>query len=177
MSDTSIGELLKHISKRLHNKVVVLVTLTDNFCDLHLTEEYKTLCRKFAAVACNEGFAVDKGKPLGWAAGIVHAMGWVNFLDDKNQTPHMTSAEMAAAFGISQATLMSKSMLLRKGLNLMPCDPRWTLPSRLADNPLVWMLQLKSGVVIDIRSAPRKLQEEALRLGLIPFIPEGKPTT
>ena len=49
--------------------------------------------------------------------------------------------------------------------------PRWSLPSRLADNPLVWMLQV-NGVVVDIRMTPREVQEEAYRLGLIPLVPE-----
>jgi hypothetical protein len=40
----------------------------------------------------------------------------------------------------------------------------------LKDNPLVWMLEV-NGIVMDIRSAPRGAQEEAYRLGLIPFIP------
>ena len=49
-------------------------------------------------------------------------------------------------------------------------SPEWTLPSRLADNPLVWMLEV-NGLVIDIRHAPAELQRLAYEKGLIPFIP------
>ena len=108
------------IPKRLRERYELLVALTDRFCDLHLTEEFKELCRKLVRVVCEEGFAVNTGKPVGWAAGIVHAIGWVSFLDDKSQTPHMSSADMAKAFGISQPTMMAKSVLLRKGLGLAP---------------------------------------------------------
>ena len=163
---------MEDIPKRLRERYELLVALTDHFCDLHLTEEFKELCRKLVQVVCEEGFAVNRGNPVGWAAGIVHAIGCVNFLDDKTQTPHMTSADMAKAFGISQPTMMAKSVLLRKGLGLGPFDPLWSLRSKLADNPMVWMLKTKEGFIIDIRSAPRELQEEALRLGLIPFIPD-----
>jgi hypothetical protein len=52
-------------------------------------------------------------------------------------------------------------------------DPQWTLPSKLDDNPLVWMLSV-NGLIMDIRDAPREAQEEALRRGLIPYLP-GKP--
>jgi hypothetical protein len=49
-------------------------------------------------------------------------------------------------------------------------DPRWTLPSRLIDNPMVWMLEV-NGYIVDVRDAPLELQEEAFRRGLIPFVP------
>jgi hypothetical protein len=32
-----------------------------------------------------------------------------------------------------------------------------------------------NGVIMDIRDAPRGAQEEALRRGLIPYIPDAKP--
>ena len=51
-----------------------------------------------------------------------------------------------------------------------PMSPEWTLPSRLADNPLVWMLEV-NGLMIDIRQAPAELQRLAYEKGLIPFIP------
>ena len=40
------------------------------------------------------------------------------------------------------------------------------------DNPLAWMLSV-NGVILDARHAPRAIQEEALRLGLIPYLPES----
>lgn len=51
----------------------------------------------------------------------------------------------------------------------MPLDPRWTLPSRLVENPLVWMIPV-NGVIVDMRMMPRELQERADELGLIPFV-------
>ncbi|MBM4076885.1 MAG: hypothetical protein FJ267_14750, partial [Planctomycetes bacterium] len=39
-------------------------------------------------------------------------------------------------------------------------DPNWTLPSRLWDNPIVWMLQV-NGFTMDVRHAPREVQEIA----------------
>ena len=49
-------------------------------------------------------------------------------------------------------------------------SPDWTLPSRLADNPLVWMVQI-NGLMIDIRRSPPERQRLAYEKGLIPFIP------
>ena len=43
-------------------------------------------------------------------------------------------------------------------------------PSRLADNPMVWMLQV-NGLLVDIRHESLELQQAAYEQGLIPFIP------
>ncbi len=48
--------------------------------------------------------------------------------------------------------------------------PKWTLPSLIDQNSLIWMLEV-NGLIIDIRHAPRALQEEAFQKGLIPYIP------
>ena len=37
-------------------------------------------------------------------------------------------------------------------------------------NPLAWMIQV-NGLIADARRLPREVQEEALRKGLIPYIP------
>jgi hypothetical protein len=52
-------------------------------------------------------------------------------------------------------------------------DPNWTLPSRLDDNPMVWMLQI-NGFMMDVRHAPREVQEIAFNKGLIPCIPADR---
>jgi hypothetical protein len=60
--------------------------------------------------------------------------------------------------------------------DIVPLDPRWSLPSRLADNPLVWMIPV-NGLIVDIRTMPRDLQEQACELGLIPVLPAARGDT
>jgi hypothetical protein len=115
-------------------------------------------------------FPLQKGRPAGWASGIVHAVGWVNFLHDPSQNPHMPSTQLAKAFGVSQQTMTAKSKIIRDELDLIQFDPDWCLPAKLKDNPLVWILSV-NGVPMDIRLAPREAQEQAYRRGLIPYIP------
>jgi hypothetical protein len=55
----------------------------------------------------------------------------------------------------------------------MPFHPDWCLPSRLEDNPLVWMLEV-NGLLIDVRHAPREVQVEAYEQGLIPYVPADR---
>ena len=49
-------------------------------------------------------------------------------------------------------------------------SPEWTLPSQLADNPMVWMLRV-NGLMVNIRHAPVELQRLAFEKGLIPYVP------
>ena len=153
-----------------------IVGLTDEFCRKHLNEDYRRLCEQMAFVICRVELPFEGGRPASWASGIVHAVGWVNFLQDPSQSPHMTSTQVAEGFGVSQGTMLTKSKAIRDELDLMQFDPDWCLPALLKDNPLVWMVSV-DGFIMDARSAPRQIQEEAYRLGLIPFIPadEQKP--
>jgi hypothetical protein len=151
-----------------------VIELTNAFCLNHLNEGYRELCEDMIAALLDIGVPLEKGRPASWASGIVHAVGWVNFLQDPSQSPHMTSAQLAEGFGVSQQTMQAKSRTIRDELDLMQMDPDWCLPALLKDNPLVWMLTV-DGFFMDARTAPRELQEEAYRLGLIPYIPADEP--
>jgi len=52
-------------------------------------------------------------------------------------------------------------------------DANWSLPSKLDSNPMVWMLSV-NGMIMDVRSLSREIQEEAFEKGLIPYIPDDK---
>jgi hypothetical protein len=57
--------------------------------------------------------------------------------------------------------------------SINPFDHHWTLPSRLEDNPLVWMVSV-NGFLMDIRLTPREAQAAAFEKGLIPYIPADR---
>ena len=170
LMDDDLRELMADVPDPYAARFAKLTELTDAFCDAYLNAEYKDLCREMAVAVCQEGWPVLTGKPEGWAAGIVYALGSVNFLQDPSQTPHMKSTEIAEGFGISMATIHAKAKVIRKGLNLMPLDPDWCLRSNLDRNPLVWMLEV-NGFLMDIRHAPREAQVAAYENGLIPYVP------
>ncbi len=46
------------------------------------------------------------------------------------------------------------------------------LSSRVEKSPWVWMLEI-NGLIVDVRDAPRAIQEEAFRRGLIPYVPDA----
>ena len=152
-----------------------IVVLTDAFCREHLDGEYEALCRKLAgALARKRPSSLLGGKPTTWAYGIVRTIGWVNFLDDRSQEPHMKLTAIDRAFGVGESTGQGKSMLIRKTLKIRPMDPAWSLRSQMDRNPMAWMIQM-NGFLVDARILKREFQEEALRRGLIPYIPSERP--
>ena len=152
----------------------VITGLIDRFCKQHLNEEYAVLCLKMAEkLARKRPSPLLKGKPNAWASGIVRAVGSVNFLHDQSQTPYMRATDIDHHLGTSPSSGAAKSSEIRKMLKLYPFDPKWSLPSRLDDNPMVWMLEY-NGIIIDMRVAPRELQELAFEQGMIPYIPADR---
>lgn len=146
--------------------------LVDAFCKEHLNAEYADLCRKLTEkLARKRPSPLLTGKRTTWACGIVRTIGWVNYLDDRSQTPHMKLTAIDKAFGVGESTGQGKSMLIRKMLKIRTMDPTWTLNSRIDQNPMAWMIEV-NGFLVDARHLKRELQEEALREGLIPYIPE-----
>lgn len=146
--------------------------LVEAYCREHLNEEYAELCRRLTEkLARKRPSPLTSGKPATWACGIVRTIGWVNYLDDKSQTPHLKLTAIDKAFGVGESTGQGKSALIRKMLKIGTMDPEWTLRSRMDRNPMAWMISV-NGFLLDARYLKREIQEEALRNGLIPYIPE-----
>ncbi|TVQ04274.1 MAG: hypothetical protein EA381_00470 [Planctomycetaceae bacterium] len=152
----------------------VVIGLIDQFCERHLNEEYAVLCRKLAEkLSRKRPSPLLQGSPNAWASGIVRAIGGVNFLHDKSQTPYMRSTDIDHYLGTSPSSGAAKLSAIRKMFKLYPFDPNWTLPSQLDDSPTAWLVQI-NGFVQDIRQAPREVQEIAFKKGLIPYIPADR---
>lgn len=152
-----------------------IVSLTDTFCQAHLGHGYQMLCRKLIGVlARKRPSPLARGKPNVWACAVVRVIGWVNFLDDSSQKPHMKLTAIDMSFGVAESTGQGKAKAIRDLLKIRQFDVAWTLPSRLKDNPAAWQVEI-NGFNVDARFLKREIQEELLRKGVIPFIPERRP--
>lgn len=164
----------ERIPKAMAEKFAAIAALVDPFCARFLNEEYRQLIHHaVGALARKRPSPLSTGKENVWAAAAVHAVGRVNFLDDPAQAPHCPPKAIFEFFGIAQSTGQNKSKGIRDVLGMDRLSPEWTLPSRLADNPMVWMLMV-DGLVMDIRRAPIELQRLAHEKGLIPFVPADR---
>lgn len=151
-----------------------IVGLFEAVSQTHLTEEYATVARDLAvALSRRRPSPLLRGQSRTWACGIIYTIGSVNFLFDPTQQPHVRAGDLCALFEVSQSAGAAKSREIVRLFDIVPLDPRWSLPSRLADNPLVWMISI-NGFIVDIRTMPLDLQQQAYALGLIPFVPPAR---
>src|SRR5688572_24376431 len=103
-----MDDLLTRVPARTQPRVREIIDLTDSFCQAHMDDEFRDLCRKVAVAAAEAGLPLASGKAAGWAAGVVAAVGFANFIGDPAQPFHMTTEQMAHKVGVSPATLHNK---------------------------------------------------------------------
>lgn len=145
---------------------------TDAFCAEKLNEEYMHLCQELtAALARKRPSPLNSGQVRTWACGIVYAIGSVNFLFDKTQIPHVKAEELCSWFGVAVSTGANKAKQIRNMLRIDHFNNKWILPSLISEHPMAWMISV-DGFIVDARTLPRSLQEQAFRRGLIPYIPD-----
>ena len=164
----------ERVPAALREKFDAISQATDAFCGQRLNDEYKKVIRQaLSALSRKRPSPLLKGKDKAWAAGVVHAVGMVNFLFDPSQTPTCKAPEIYAHFGVGVSTGQAKSREVRDALGMGQFSPEWTVASNLDKNPLVWMLEI-NGLVVDVRRMPLEVQEMALAQGMIPYIPGRK---
>lgn len=152
-----------------------VVAITDAFCQERLNGEYMALCRKLAEkLAAKRTSPLLRGELRTWACGIIRTIGWVNFLDDRSQSPHMKLPMIDQALGVAESTGQGKAKVIRQLLKIHQFDHRWILPSRWESSPLIWTLQDSNGILIDIRQQPVAMQRAVFKKGLIPYVPADR---
>ncbi len=96
-----------------------LLDLTGRFCDAHLNADYKRLCKKLIdRMAKLRPVPFLRGRPEIWAAGIIHALGSINFLFDKSFKPHVSAAEITAFFGVAPGGGSQKATAIKEMFDL-----------------------------------------------------------
>lgn len=156
---------------RSQERLDAIAALIDAICGEKLTDEYAALARAAAVeMAAMPGQPLLRGKVESWACGLVRAVGYVNFLSDRDSEPHLRTAEIAPLFGVSEATAANRDRDVRDALDLVRMDPHWTLPSQSIGNPMAWMLTI-NGLPQDARHAPADVQTVLAEDGYIPFAP------
>lgn len=147
-----------------------IANITDNFCRIHLNEEYLQLCQYAIAALCRKKPSpLLSGQNKTWAAAIIYALGTINFLFDKSKTPYIKSTEFAKEFNLSKSTIGNKAKQIRELLKIHHFNHHWMLPNLIEHNSMVWMITL-NGFIIDARTLPLEIQEAAYKKGLIPYV-------
>ena len=113
------------VPKAMQRTYDAVVALTDAFCRDHLNDEYRDLARAMTAALCRKRPSpLASGQPRTWACSIIYVLGQLNFLSDKASQPHMTMAEVCAAFGVGQSTASAKA----RAISTRCTQVGWTRP-------------------------------------------------
>lgn len=152
-----------------------VVGITDAVCLAMLDEEYADLARRAAAkLARKRPSPLVSGRRGTWAAGIVYALGQVNFLFDPANEFRVTADQLSEAFGVAKGTMGIKAKRVRDLLRISPFSPEFQRADVAEQNSLVWFIEV-DGLIVDARSARLDIQVEAHRRGLIPYVPAYGP--
>ncbi|TNC95161.1 MAG: hypothetical protein FD119_2582 [Stygiobacter sp.] len=147
-----------------------VTTITDEFCRAHLDDHYGELARKAAAILARKSPSpLVKGNAKSWAGGILYALAKVNHLGGDGGV-FSSLGEMCDLIGIGRSTGLAKGGEVVAALKIRPLDTKWLHPDVLADDPRAWFLDV-GGMIVDARQLPPDMQQQAYRLGLIPFVP------
>jgi hypothetical protein len=96
----------------------------------------------------------------------------VNFLFDSSQTPHIAASQIWEYFELSSSRHASEIQANPRSVGHVSHGPGLVDPrDGGAESPHL-DASLVNGLIIDVRHAPREIQEAAFHQGLIPYIPE-----
>lgn len=155
----------------LQEKVHSLMATIDPFCRERLTPEYRQLIQAaLGALARKRPSPLLGGRASSWCAGIVHAVGTMNFLFDRSQTPHCKAPEIYHYFNVSAQTGQAHSKKVRDLLGMRQFHWTWILPSLWDELGPLWFLEC-NGFIQDARRLPLQVQIDAWQRGLIPYVP------
>jgi hypothetical protein len=152
-------------AKPTAHKVLAVI---EAFCDEHLDEEYTEICARMTAkLARKRPSPLQRGRADIWAAGVVYAVGQVNFLFDPAQRPHLSADQLSESLGVKKTTMANKATLIRGMLGVAVMDPEFCRHDMLQRHPYAWIVAV-DGIAVDVRALPEPVQDEARRRGLVP---------
>lgn len=108
-------------SEAVHSKKQELLEKVSAFCDAHLDAGYKKLCTKIIEeMERMQPPPFMRGRLEIWAAGIVHALGSMNFLFDSSFEPYVSAGDIAAYFKVAPGSASQKASGVRDMFDLTP---------------------------------------------------------
>lgn len=125
-----------------------LIQLVQSFSQEYLDEEFELLSIKMVEkLGRKRTVPFMSGKLEIWAAGIIHALGTINFLFDKDSQPYITVHNITDFFGTAQSTTSQKSKAIRDILKLGYFDKEFSTERLQRENPFNNFMSLEGFIV------------------------------
>jgi len=138
------------IPKATRDWFMAISKMTDAFCNERLDEDYAGLCRYVAGkLARKRDNKISRGKREIWAAGIIYAVGQMNFLFDKSFEPYQSADDICQYFGTSKSTTSQKAKLIWDLIGMDDYwDPEYSTSYMRNKNPFEKFCMTKNGFII-----------------------------
>jgi hypothetical protein len=144
-----------------------LIQMTGEFCAQHLDCEYERLCKQLILKMKRKRQPPFLGGRLNtWAAGVIYALGQINFLFDHDTQPYVSPDQIAEHFGVSKRTVGQKAKQIRDMFSLSYWHPEFSTQEVLASNPCKNMVVI-DGFIVPVEMLEPEVREELRRRGVV----------
>jgi len=146
--------------EKLNERVAKITELATSFCAKKLDEDYYKLTEKvIGKLRRKRPSPLMRGKEEIWAAAVVHAIGYVNFLNDRSSQPHISFDELNEFFGTKKSSVGNKAAEIRKMLKMDRLSNfDYMTPDRKDNHPLANMVMV-DGFIMPLSSIPEEYQK------------------
>lgn len=146
--------------EKLKKRVDRITELATGFCIEKLNEEYFDLAEKvIGKLSRKRPSPLLKGKEEIWAAGIVHAIGFVNFLYDKSFEPYITFDELNEYFGTKKSSVGNKSAEIRKMFKMNRLTNFDFMTEDRKESHPIYNTVMVDGFIVPVSSIPEEYQQ------------------
>lgn len=143
----------------IEDKRKYLIEATEMFCDEYLDEDYKQLCASLINKMARKRYVPFlSGRLEIWAAAVIHALGSINFLFDRNFEPYASAEDICDYFGTKRGTVSQKSKLIRDMFKMNYYDREFSTGYMMENNPFDKLFMV-NGLIVDIESLPPEIRD------------------
>jgi len=145
---------------RINEKAHQLISLTTAFCEQQLDDEYEQLCEKLIRkMSRKRNVPYLSGGIEIWAAGVIYALGQINFLSDRSFEPYATPDDICDHFGTNKSTTSQKAKAIRDMFKMTYGDDEFSTERNKKDDPFAKLMMI-NGLIVPIDILESESQEE-----------------
>ena len=136
-----------------------IIRLAQSFCREKINEEYAVLAEKLICkLGRKRNVPFVTGQATVWAAAVIHALGFINFLFDKSAEPYVSVNDIVDFFGTKKSTMGNKSKEIRDLLKLAYWDKDFSTGRMIDKNPFANLVMV-NGLITPASVLPKEFQD------------------
>jgi len=146
--------------EKLKERTERIKALATGFCAEKLDEEYFELAEKVVGkLSRKRPSPLLRGKEEIWAAGVIHAIGHINFLFDKSFEPYVSSDELNEYFGTKKSSVSNKAAEIRKMFKMNRLTNFDFMTGNRKNEHPIYNMVMVNGFMMPITALPEEYQQ------------------